>query len=218
MAGLITVTNPSLTKEVPVELDPSPVTATVDGYISDDGISFAFVDGACTISIAAGFDAAGFDGSDDQVILVESTSGVNDGIYTIASDADTVITLSAADVLITETAAAAGAVVLTCIGIFKIKPTRPTSKLLIFYTEGVEAGGELGMIPCILNGDYWAAKNTLYTQFTATVASPAYCVLFVETAPYLQDDGYLYFFLKPIVTSHDLYTDHRPAATLIELP
>ena len=217
MAGLITVTNSSMTKEVPVELDPSPVTATVDGYKSATDISFAYVAAACTIT-GTGFTAAGFDGSDDQVILVESTSKVNDGIYTIASDTDTVITLSATDVLITETAAAAGTVKLTCIGIFKIKPTRATAKLLIFYTEGVEAAGELGMIPCILNGDYWVAKNTLYTQFTATVATPAYCVLFVETAPYLQDDGYLYFFLKPIVTSHDLYTDHRPAATLIELP
>ena len=217
MAGIITLTVDSMTKEVPLELSMQMAIAATEGYKSATDISFAFVDGACTIT-GTGFTAANFVASDNQMILVESTSGVNDGLYTIASDEDTVITLGATDVLTTETAAAAGTVKLTCVEVYKITPTRGTGKLFIFYTEGTPDAGALGMIPCILNGDYWVAKNTHYKQFTATVASPAMCILFIETAPYLQDDGSIYFFLKPVATSTQLYTDHRPGVSFVELP
>ena len=185
MAGIITLTVDSMTKEVPLELSMQMAIAATEGYISATDISFAYVEDECTIDkAAAGFDAANFVASDDQMILIETTSGLNDGLYTIASDADQKITLAAGDVLTTETAAAAGTVTLTCVEVYKITPTRGPGKLFIFYTEGTPDAGELGMIPCVLDGDYWAAKNTHYKQFTATVASPAMCILFIETAPY----------------------------------
>lgn len=217
MAGVITATINSMTKETPVGPVLQPVISTTEGYKSATDISFAFVDGACTIT-GTGFTAANFVASDDEMILVESTSGVNDGLYTIASDEDTVITLSATDVLTSETAAAAGTVKLTCVAVYKIKPTRRTGQLLIIYSEGVEGTGEIGMIPCILDGDFWAAKNTHYTAFTATAVTDTTYYLWIETAPYMQDDGYIYVMLKPIATSSQLYTDHLPALGVLELP
>jgi len=219
MAGIITATVNTMVKEVPKEVTIQEPTSDTEGYVSATDISFAFVDGACTIdSVAASLVTTQLFQNAKEMVLVETTSGLNDGLYTMAAAADAKITLHEDVVLTTETAAAAGTVVLTGVAVYKIKPTKPTGNLFIFYTEGVCSGGEAGMIPCILNGDYWAAKNTHYTQFAATVASPAYSGLFVETAPYLQDDGYIYFFLKPVVTSTLLYTDHRPAFAFFELP
>ncbi|MCK4321996.1 hypothetical protein KAX08_05730 [candidate division WOR-3 bacterium] len=225
MAGIIDVTVAlggmrSLTKEVPAYCDLQPAIAATEGYISVATISFTHNAAAAdTINDSGnGFTTANFVASDDEMILVESTSGLNDGLYTIAGDEQGVITLLSTDVLITESAADAGTVTLTCVAVYKITPTRGTGKLLIVYSEGVEATGELGLIPCLLNGDYWAAKNPHYTQFTATTVTDTTLYLFVETAPYLQDDGSMYLMLKPIVTSTQLYTDHRPAAGFIELP
>jgi len=219
MAGKITVTNHTMVKEVPKELTWQPVIATTEGYISAVDISFLYAAGACQINkAAAGFTAANFVASDGEMLLVESTSGVNDGLYTIVSDADQQIILGATDVIATESAAAAGTVKLTCVAVFVITPTKATRNLLITYTEGVIGAGEVGMIPCVFNGSFWAAKNTLYTAFAATVATPATCVLFIETAPYMQADGTILFMLKPVGTSSQLYTDHLPAASFIELP
>ena len=217
MAGIKTITNYTMVKEVPsLPVLAEPVN-TCDGYISSAGIAFAYVAGACTLTIASGFTAAGFDGNDGETILVSSTSGLNDGIYTIAGDTDTVLTLGATDVIATETAAAAGTVVIYGVQIYKITPTKGTGKLLIIYSEGVAATGELGMIPCVLNGSFWAAKNGDYTQFAATTVTDSTYYLFIETAPYMQADGTILFMLKPLATK-TLYTDHRPAAGFLELP
>lgn len=224
MAGIIDVTVAlggmrTLTKEVPAYCDLQPVIATTEGYISAVDISFLYAAGACQINkAAAGFTAANFVASDGEMLLVESTSGVNDGLYTIVSDADQQIILGATDVITTESAAAAGTVKLTCVAVYKITPTRGTGKLLIVYSEGVEGAGEAGMIPCLINGTYWAAKNTHYTAFAATTLTATTLYLFVETAPYMQADGTLLLMLKPVGTSSQLYTDHLPAAGFIELP
>jgi hypothetical protein len=225
MAGIIDVTTAlggmrSLTKEVPAYCDLQPALVTTDGYISAATISFTHNAAAAdTINDSGnGFTTANFVASDDEMILVESTSGLNDGLYTIGGDEQGVITLLSTDVLITESAANAGTVTLTCVVVYKITPTRGTGKGLIVYSEGVEAIGEAGMIPCLINGSHWAAKNGHYTAFTATALTDTTLYLFVETAPYLQADGTLLLMLKPVATSTQLYVDHRPAAGFIELP
>lgn len=219
MAGIITLTIDSMTKEVPLEISLQEPTSDTEGRVSATDISFAYVEDACTItSVAAALIGTQHFVNAKEMVLVESTSGLNDGLYTIESVAEGAITLHKDVVLTTETAAAAGTVTVTCVAVYKITPTRGTGKLLIFYTDGIVSDGALGMIPCVLNGDYWAAKNAHYKQFTATVATPAECILFLETAPYLQDDGSMYFFLKPVATSTKLYEDHRPGVSFVELP
>ena len=210
----------NMTKEVPAVPVLQIVPSTNDGYISSTGISFAFVDGACTITIASGFTAANFAACDDEYILIETTSGLNDGLYLIETDTDTVITLGSSEVLVTETAAAAGTVVLNCVPIFRIYPTRPMSKGIIIYSEGVEGTGEVGMIPCLLNGTHWAADETIYTSFAVTTATDTTHYLWVETAPYVQSDGSIWFFLKcaPGGTGTGVYTDHQPAVGFLQLP
>lgn len=214
MAGIITVTVNTMVKEVPKLPVLQAPSANVDGYISSAGLTFAYVAGACTITAASGFTVAGFDGNDGEQILV-SGSVSNDGLYTLASDTDTVLTLGADDVLVAE--AAGATVVIYCVQVYKITPTKPSRNLLIIYSEGVAAAGEIGMIPCVLNGSFWAAKNTLYTAFAATTATDSTYYLFIETAPYMQADGTILFMLKPLATK-SLYTDHRPAVSFIELP
>lgn len=218
MAGKVTITNATIVKEVPKLAAPVEIASTCDGYVSQTDISFNYVAGACEINAAGnGFTAAGFDGNDGEMILVITTSGLNDGIYTLAADTDAKLTLHADDVVTTETAAAAGTVVVYCVGMYKITPTKATGKLLIRYTEGTVAAGEVGMIPCVLNGSFWVAKNGDYTAFTATAASPGSYYLFIETAPYLQADGTILVMMKPLATK-SIYTDHRPELEFIELP
>ena len=219
MAGQIEITvalggMKTMVKEVPVLPDLQPALSTCLGYISSAGITFAFVDGACTLTIASGFTVAGFAGMDGEQILV-SGSTYNDGLYTLASDTDKVLTLSAADVLVDE--AAGDTIVIYGVQVFNITPTKGMEHGLIVYSEGLEAGGEVGMIPCILNGDFWAANNGLYTAFAATATTAAIYYLWIETAKYLQSDGTIKFMLKPLATKQ-LYTDHRPAAGYLELP
>lgn len=223
MAGIITATINSMTKETPVGPVLQAATAKSLGYKTSTGISVDKTGTTYTFNIASGFTAAGFTGCDGEMILVSSTSGLNDGLYTLVSDTDTVLTVTEA--VVTETAAAAGTVVIYGVAVYKIKPTRRTGQLLIIISEGIEAAGELGMIPCILNGDFWAAKNTdgkvgkgtTYTAFTATTVTDTTYYLWVETAPYMQDDAYIYVMLKPLATKQ-LYTDHRPALSVLELP
>lgn len=219
MAGQINVTVAlngmrTMVKEVPVCPDLQPALATCVGYISSAGITFAYIAGACTISIASGFTAAGFTGMDGEQILV-SGSGKNDGLYTLASDTDTVLTLSAADVLVAEVAGAT--VVIYGVQVYKITPTKKNENLLIVYSEGVEAAGEVGMIPCILNGAFWAANAGLYTAFAVTDTTDATYYLWIETSKFLQADGTILVMLKPKATKQ-LYTDHRPALGFIQLP
>lgn len=210
MAGIITVTNNSMVKEVPVEPTLQAATAKSLGYKSSAGISFAAADKS--INIASGFSAAGFDGCDGEMLLI-SGSTKNDGLYTVVSDTDTKIIVTEA---IVEEAAGA-TVVLYGVAVYKITPTRRMGQGLIVYSEGVEAAGEVGMIPCILNGAFWAANAGLYTAFAATLATDKTIYLWVETSKFLQADGTILVMLKPIATKQ-LYTDHRPALTFIELP
>ena len=219
MAGIVDVTVAlggmrTMVKEVPVVPDLQPATAKSLGYISSAGITFAYVAGACTLTIASGFSAAGFDGCDGEMLLITG-SGKNDGLYTIAGDTDTVITLGATDVLVAE--AAGATVVLYGVAVFKITPTKKMEHGLIVYSEGVEAAGEVGMIPCILNGAFWAANEGLYTAFAATTITDTIYYLWVETSKFLQADGTILVMLKPLATKQ-LYTDHRPALGFIQLP
>lgn len=218
MAGKITVTNYTMVKEVPKLPVLQAATSTTTGYVSATDISFAYVAGACTISsVAASLITTQHFASAAEMILVSSTSKLNDGLYTMASVAEGAITLGADEVLTTESAAAAGTVVIYAVSVYVITPTKATGKLLIVYSEGLEAVGEIGMIPCVLNGSFWAAKNTLYTAFAATTVTAKTYYLFIETAPYMQADGTILVMLKPLATK-ELYTDHRPALSFIELP
>jgi len=217
MAGQIEITvalggMKTMVKEVPVLPDLQPALPTCDGYISSAGISFVDTAGVYTLHIAAGFTAAGFDGNDGHQILV-SGSTYNDGLYTLVSDTDTDLTVTEA--VIAE--AAGDTVVIYGVQVYNITPTKGMEHGLIVYSEGLEAGGEVGMIPCILNGDFWAANNGLYTAFAATATTAAIYYLWIETAKYLQSDGTIKLMLKPKATG-TLYTDHRPAAGYIELP
>ena len=227
MAGKITVTNYTMVKEVPVLPVLQPATALTTGYISVTTISFAKSAAATPVysidDSGNGIVAAGFTGCDGEMILVECVNGadpdgVNDGLYTIVSDE--IGQLVVIEPVITQTAAAAGTVTVTGVAVYKITPTKEAGKLLIVYSEGVEAEGEIGMVPCAINGVFWAAKSTLYTAFAATTVIDSTYYLFIETAPYMQADGTIMVMLKPVTggTTDDLYTDHRPALSFIELP
>ena len=213
----------NMTKETPALPVLQAAGSAVDGYISATTISFTYVAGASTINDSAtSFGTYNFTGCDDEYILVETTSGLNDGLYVISGDENGVITLASgtANELVTETAAAAGTVVLNCVPIFRIYPTRPMSKGIIIYSEGVVSTGETGMIPCLLNGTHWAADNGVYTAFTATITTDSTYYLWVETAPYVQSDGSIWFFLKcnPTGTQTGVYTDHVPEVGYLQLP
>jgi hypothetical protein len=219
MAGKINVTIAlngmrNMVREVPVCPDLQPALATCLGYISSTGISFVDTAGVYTIHIAAGFSAAHFDGNDGEQILV-SGSAKNDGIYTIVSDTDTDITVT--EKVIAESAGAT--VVIYGVQVYKITPTKGMEHGLIVYSEGLEASGHVGMIPCILNGDFWAANLGLYTAFAATAVTGTGGThyLWVETAKFLQADGTILVMLKPIATK-ELYTWHRPALGFLQLP
>lgn len=225
MAGIINVTVAlngmrTMVKEVPVCPDLQPVTSTTTGYVSATDISFAYVAGACTIaSVAASLITTQHFASAAEMILVSSTSGLNDGLYTMASVAEGAITLGATEVLTTETAGHAGTVVIYAVAVYKITPTKKMEQGLIVYSEGLEAGGHVGMIPCILNGDFWAANAGLYTAFAATAVTGTGGThyLWVETSKFLQADGTILVMLKPIATK-ELYTWHRPALGFLQLP
>ena len=215
MAGQIEVTVAlngmrTMVKEVPVCPDLQPALSTCLGYISSAGISFAAADKS--INIAAGFTAAHFDGNDGEQILI-SGSAKNDGIYTIVSDTDTKIIVEEA--IVEEVAGAT--VVIYGVQVYNITPTKRMGQCLIVYSEGVEAAGEVGMIPCVLNGAFWAANHGLYTAFAATAVTDGTHYLWVETAKFLQADGTIKVMLKPLATK-ELYTDHRPALGFLELP
>ena len=211
MAGNVTITNVTLVKETPTVVAMSAATAC-DGYISSTGISFAKT--ARTISIASGFTAAGFAVMEGERILVKSTSGLNDGLYTILTDTDITITLAVGDVLADETAAAAGTVTLYLVAVYKIKPTKPTGRLLIKINESV---GTAGMIVSFISGSYWAAQNAELTTLTTTVTESDDNYLFIETAPYMCADGYIYMVLRPVATDK-LLEGHAPTVGFIELP
>jgi len=221
MAGKILVTNAlgglrTMVKEVPILPDLQPATAKSTGYISAATISFLDTAGVYSIDDSgSGFTAALFDGMDGEMILVSSTSGRNDGIYTLVSDADGKLVVT--EKVYTETAAAAGTVVIYGIAVYVITPTKGMEHGLIVYSEGLEAAGEAGMIPCAVNGAFWAADNGLYTAFAATTLTATTNYVWIETGKYLQADGTILFFLKPVAEG-SLYTDHRPAAGYIELP
>ena len=228
MAGQIEVTvalggMETLAREVPATLDLQPALSTCLGYISQSDISFADTAGVYTIVAAGnGFTAAHFAGNDGEQILVSSSggtnSGVNDGLYTLVSDTDGTLTVT--EKVVTQSAAAAGTVVIYGVQVYNITPTRKTESLLIVYSEGLEAAGEVGMIPCVLNGDFWAANEGLYTAFAATAVSGTphgTYYLWIPTGKYLQSDGTIKVMLKPLATK-ELYTDHRPACGFIELP
>jgi len=217
MAGKINVTVAlngmrTMVKEVPVCPDLQPATALTLGYKSSAGISFAAADKS--INIASGFTAAGFDGSDGEMILI-SGSGKNDGLYTLVSDTDT--KLIVVESIVEE--AAGATVVIYGVAVYKITPTKGMEHGLIVYSEGLEAAGEVGMIPCILNGAFWAANAGLYTAFAATAVTGTGGThyLWVETAKFLQSDGTILVMLKPLATKQ-LYTDHRPALGFLQLP
>ena len=213
MAGNVTITNVTLVKETPTVVAMSAATAC-DGYISSTGISFAKT--ARTISIASGFTAAGFDDAANERLLVSSTSGLNDGLYTIGAvnPTDTVITLAAGEVLTTELAAAAGTVVLYTVAVYKIKPTKPTGRLLIKIFEGV---GGAGMIVSFKSGSFWASQNAELTTLATTVTESVDNYLFIETAPYMCADGYIYLVLRPVAAGK-LLASHAPTVGFIELP
>ena len=225
MAGQIEITvalggMETMVRDVPNAPVLQPALSTCLGYISQADISFADTAGTYTIDAAgSGFSAAHFDGNDGEQILVSSSggtnSGVNDGLYTLVSDADAQLVVTEA--VTTQTAAAAGTVVIYGVQVFNITPTKKTENLLILYSEGVEAAGEVGMIPCILNGDCWAANEGLYTAFAATLVTDEMHFLVVETAKYLNSSGTIKLMLVPLAAS-ELYTDHRPAAGFLELP
>ena len=215
MAGQISVTVAlggmrTMVKEVPACPDLQPALETCKGYISSDGISFAVADKS--INIANGFTAAGFNGNDGEQILI-SGSGKNDGLYTLVSDADTKLVVTEA--VVEEVAGAT--VVIYGVQVYKITPTKKNENMLIVYSEGLEAAGEVGMIPCILNGAFWAANAGLYTAFAATAVTGTTHYLWVETSKFLQADGTIKVMLKPKATKQ-LYTDHRPALGFLELP
>ena len=225
MAGQIEITVAlngmrTLEREVPALPVLQPALSTCIGYISQADISFADTAGTYTIDAAgSGFTAAAFNGNDGEQILVSSSggtnSGVNDGLYTLVSDADAQLVVT--EKVITQSAAAAGTVVIYGVQVYNITPTRKTENLLIVYSEGVEAGGEAGMIPCVLNGDFWAANEGLYTAFAATVGTDVTYYLWIPTGKYLQSDGTIKVMLKPLATKQ-LYTDHQPALGFLELP
>ena len=223
MAGQIEITvalggMETMSREVPVCPVLQPALSTCTGYVSATDISFAFVDGACTIdSVAASLITTQHFANSTEQILVSSTSGLNDGLYTLASVAEGALTLGADDVLTTETAEAAGTVVIYAVQVFNITPTKKCEQMLLIYSEGVEAPGEVGMIPCVLNGDFWAANDGLYTAFTATAVTDETHYLWIPTAKYLNSSGTIKLMLKPLATK-ELYTDHRPAAGYLELP
>ena len=223
MAGQIEITvalggMETMARDVPSCPVLQPALSTCTGYVSATDISFAYVSGACTISsVAASLITTQHFADDKEQILVSSTSGLNDGLYTKESVAEGAITLHADDVLITETAEAAGTVVIYGVQVFNITPTKKSENLLIVYSEGVEATGEVGMIPCVLNGDFWAANEGLYTAFAATLVTDEMHFLVVETGKFLQSDGTIKLMLVPLATK-ELYTDHRPAAGFLELP
>lgn len=228
MAGQIEITVAlgsmvTMERDVPATLNLSPALSTCLGYISQADISFADTAGVYTIDAAgSGFSAAHFDGNDGEQILVSSSggtnSGVNDGLYTLVSDADAQLVVT--EVVITQTAAAAGTVVIYGVQVYNITPTKKSENLLIVYSEGLEAAGEVGLIPCILNGDFWAANTPLYTAFAATAVTGTphgTYFLVVETGKYLQSGGTIKLMLVPKATN-ELYTDHQPAAGFLELP
>jgi len=224
MAGIVDVTVAlggmrNMVREVPVVPDLQPATAKSLGYISQADISFNASGATPNVysidAAGSGFTAAGFDGCDGELILVSSTSKLNDGLYTLVADTDAKLTV--VEPVIVETAVAAGTVVIYGVAVFKITPTKRMGQGLIVYSEGVEAVGEIGMIPCILNGAFWAANAGLYTAFAATTITATTYYLWVETAKFLQADGTILVMLKPLATKQ-LYTDHRPALGFIQLP
>ena len=224
MAGQIEITvalggMETMSREVPVCPILQPALSTCIGYITSAGITFVDTAGVYTIHVASGFTAAHFNGNDGEQILVSSSggtnSGVNDGLYTIVSDTDTDITVT--ELVVTQSAAEAGTVVIYGVQVFNITPTKKSENLLLVYSEGVEAAGEVGMIPCVLNGDFWAAYDGLYTAFAATLVTDETHYLWIETAKFLNSAGTIKLMLVPHAAS-ELYTDHRPAAGFIELP
>lgn len=210
MAGNVDITNVTLVKETPTVVAMSVATAC-NAYKTGTDISFAKT--ARTIT-GTGFTTAGFADMEGERILVSSTSGLNDGLYTILTDIDTVITLAVGDVLADETAAQAGTVVLYLVAVYKIKPTKPISRLLIKIYEG---GGNEGMIVSFISGSFWASNNAELTTLTTTVTESDDNYLFIETAPYMCADGYIYLVLRPVAEGKLLGT-HAPTVGFIELP
>lgn len=221
MAGQIEVTVAlngmrTMVREVPVCPDLQPALSTCIGYISQADISFADTAGTYSIDAAgSGFTAAGFNGNDGEQILVSSTSKLNDGLYTLVSDADAQLVVT--EPVVDETAGHAGTVVIYGVQVYNITPTKGMEHGLIVYSEGLEAAGEVGMIPCALNGAFWAANAGLYTAFAATEVTDGTHYLWIETGKFLQADGTIKVMLKPKATKQ-LYTDHRPALGYLELP
>ena len=215
MAGQIEITvalggMETMSREVPVCPVLQPALSTCIGYITGTGISFAAADKS--INIASGFNAAGFTGMDGEQILVSGSTS-NNGLYTIVSDIDTKIIVSEA--IVEE--AAGDTVVIYGVQVFNITPTKKCEQMLLIYSEGVEAAGEVGMIPCVLNGDFWAANDGLYTAFAATLVTDETHYLWIPTAKYLNSSGTIKLMLKPKATKQ-LFTDHQPAAGYLELP
>lgn len=221
MAGIVDVTVAlggmvTMTRETPAKPVLQAATAKSLGYITQADISFNVAAGVYSLDAAGnGFTAAGFDGCDGELILVSSTSGLNDGLYTLVSDTDAKLTV--VEEVQIETAGAAGTVVVYGVAVFQLTPTKKSENLLVIYSEGVEAAGEAGMIPCAINGDFWAASTPLYTAFAATVGTDVTYYLVMETGKYLKSDGTIQFLLRPKATKQ-LYTDHRPAVGFLELP
>lgn len=83
--------------------------------ISRSDISFSDSNPDTIVTVAGDFvaDGAGLGFIPGQTIVVTSTSGLNDGTYTIVSVTPTTITLDPGDSLTTESAAAAGTVTIT---------------------------------------------------------------------------------------------------------
>ena len=215
MAGQIEITvalggMETMSREVPVCPILQPALSTCLGYITGTGISFAAADKS--INIASGFSAAHFDGNDGEQILISGSTS-NNGLYTIVSDEDAKIIVEEA--IVEE--AAGDTVVIYGVQVYNITPTKKCEQMLLIYSEGVEAAGEVGMIPCVLNGDFWAANDGLYTAFAATAVTDETHYLWIPTAKYLQSDGTIKLMLKPVTTT-ELYTAHRPAAGYLELP
>lgn len=224
MAGIVDVTVAlggmvTMERETPALPVLQAATAKSLGYITQADISFNATGATPNVysidAAGSGFTAAGFDGCDGELILVSSTSGLNDGLYTLVSDTDAKLTV--VEPVTVETAVAAGTVVIYGVAVFQLTPTKKSENLLVIYSEGVEAAGELGMIPCAINGDFWAASTPLYTAFTATTVTDSTYYLVMETGKFLKSDGTIQFLLRPLATKQ-LYSDHRPAVGFLELP
>lgn len=93
------------------QIDAVPVELVNAASVSLTTIAFVNSNPDTITDSASGFLTAGFEPG--QIIIVTTTSGTNDGVYTIASVAAGTITLIAADSLTTENAATAGTVAMS---------------------------------------------------------------------------------------------------------